>query len=342
MYALVRSAACEPSQGLHDYTILPDHRSRLADPFDPDHEPMPRDDNGAHRLMHCVDCKKQRKCKRCTQTDWIENPRWREYLNTDADGKLLLDKETALELSLRHSPDYQRALENVYLSAVVVSNQRFRFDVQFWGGNSLFYDARGELLAPTNPVTGWSDSSNLGNDASFGFTKTFATGGELAAGLANSITWQFAGPDRVQSSSLFNLNVVQPLLRGAGKKIVLENLTQSERDLLANVRQMVFYRQGFYDRVMTGGGVSAPSGGGIGIPGSGVVNVGGANGYYGLLYDQVVIHNEEQNIVRVEDNLRRFEEAFAAGKSDRLSVEEVRNSLYGAQSRLLTRQSEPT
>lgn len=288
---------------------------------------MTRDDPCAHRLMHCVDCKRLRKCKKCLQTAWSENPYWRQYLHFDADGKMLLSKDTAVELSLRHSPDYQRALETVYLSALEVSNERFRFDVQFFGGDSIYYNAAGQLHEDAR------NRSALMNTGRAGFTKAFATGAEMTVSLANSITWQFAGADRVEADSLINLNVVQPLLRGAGKKIMLENLTQKERDLLTNVRQMVFFRQGFYSKVLTGMyTTSAPS---LTDPAFGVTT-GSSGGYYKLLTDQIQIRNQEQNIVGLIDNLNRMTSYFEASKfTNSLQLELLRQNLYRAQSTLL-------
>ena len=330
VYSLVRHSACDREAALCDFTIDIDKRSRMYDPFDPDHEPMFRDDPCAHRLMHCVDCKKiGKKCKRCKQTAWADNPCWRQYLIIDEDGDVFLNKEAVIELALRHSPEYQKALENVYLSALAVSNQRFRYDVQFFGGESLFYTASGDLV-------GASNGSTVASDAKFGLNKKFATGAELMVSMANSVTWQFAGPDRFEANSLFNLNFVQPLLREAGKKIVLEELTQAERNLLANVRQMVFYRQGYYAKVLTGS--SGPSLPAVGRPSPGAGGVGNSRGYYELLAEQIKIQNQEQNLVSLEDNVNQMEEQFQAIRDSRrtkLSVEEMRQQFYTSQTRLL-------
>ena len=43
--------------------------------------------------------------------------------------------------------------------------------------------------------------------------KLTATGGELVVGLANSLMWQFAGPDNYTSNTMLDFNLVQPLLR---------------------------------------------------------------------------------------------------------------------------------
>ena len=44
--------------------------------------------------------------------------------------------------------------------------------------------------------------------------KLFATGGELVVGVANSLVWQFAGPDDYSGTTLLDFSLVQPLLAG--------------------------------------------------------------------------------------------------------------------------------
>ena len=55
----------------------------------------------------------------------------------------------------------------------------------------------------------------------------------MLVGFANSLIWQFSGPNDYRGNTLVNFSLVQPLLRDAGRERVLEGLTQSERTLLA-------------------------------------------------------------------------------------------------------------
>ena len=184
---------------------------------------------------------------------------------------MVLDINSSLQMALIHSPSYQQQLETIYLSALDVSTERFRFEIQFFGGNTTRFDHLGRLagigtgLQPgarlgrrREPVSG--RSNNLRTSTDVWMQKQFATAGELAVGFANSIVWTFAGPDTNATGSLLNMNLVQPLLRGAGKDIALEQLTIVERNLLANLRAFQRYRQGFYTQVAVGElGVSGPS-----------------------------------------------------------------------------------
>ncbi|MDR3234798.1 MAG: hypothetical protein LBT46_14245 [Planctomycetaceae bacterium] len=251
---------------------------------------------------------------------------WKRYLPADADRCVPLDKETAVDLALLHSPEYQSAKENLYLSAASVSQERFRFDVQFFGGDSVFYTLAGRLKGGTS----------LEHQPFVNAALLTAAGGEIVAGLANSVTWTFNGKSSWSADSILNISLVQPLLRGAGRQVVLENLTQNEHNFLSAMRQMVFFQQGYYTKIVTGSGAqSAPSGtsGSAFTPSS-------AGGFYGLLAEQVRIQNQRQNIFALEENLNRFIEIFEAGQvTDVYQVEETRQNLLNSESNFLSRVS---
>ena len=50
----------------------------------------------------------------------------------------------------------------------------------------------------------------------------------------------------------FDFGFIQPLLQNSGRSIALEPLTIVERTLLGNLRQLQFYRQGFFLQVAFG------------------------------------------------------------------------------------------
>ncbi|MGL6195007.1 MAG: hypothetical protein ACRC2T_09320, partial [Thermoguttaceae bacterium] len=290
-YSLIKTVADDPRWELTDFTISTDKESRFYDPYNPDCEPMPQDDPTAHKFMQCVDGMKGSKAwQKYGKTSYTENPYWKQYLVVDAEDEIVLDKETAVRLAIKNSPAYQSALENLYLSALAVSAQRFEFDTKFFGGDSLFYNASGKT------------KSEINNGSNIDFSKKFATGADFAAGLANTMTWNLSGGESFTTQSVLNFNFVQPLLRGGGRAIALENLTQAERNFLANVRQMVYFQQGFYVSTVSGSG---------GVAGPGGASSGGS-GYYSLLSEQVRINNQLQNIAQLEDTVNRTTELFLA------------------------------
>jgi hypothetical protein len=313
--------------------------------------------------MHCVDNKRGWPFWHDNgERPYIENPAWPEYIEVDNEGILRVSADDAVRLALLHSRTYQQNLETLYLSALDVSFERFRFDAQFFAGNALF----GTFDGPDR--AGGNSSSVLNVDTDLSVRKLFSTGGTLVADFANSLVWQFSGPDDYSGSTLLDFALVQPLLRNAGRDRVLERLTRAERVLLANVRQMEQYRQGFYVDIMTGsGGQAGPSraGGqfGSGFEGfTGVATVGfgaggggaaaaaapGAQGgYLALLESQRLISNQEDNVRRLRRNVSRLttllEEQAAEQTGEYLSqglnVAQARQALLSAETNLLTLQN---
>ncbi len=353
------------------FRIQVDPRSRMYDPNRPDCEPMPPDDPASHRLMNCVDCKKGSKCWKClSRTPFVENPGWYEHLPTNEKGELVLDLPGAVQLALLESPGYQSQLENLYLSALDVSFERFRFDTQFFGNSNLLFTADGRDRSGTGGASSLFEVNPATPGTGFRARKLYATGGELVTGFANSLVWQFAGSNDYSSNTILDFSLVQPLLRAGGRTRVLERLTISERALLANVRQMERFRRGFYLNIVTGrnagagpsrrGGVfggaglegfSGVGGGGFGGLGGGGLNffgqgggggitggagAAGAAGYLGLLQTQQVLRNQHANVSALRESVQQLQASYEAGRIDRFQVDLAQQALYNSQSQLLT------
>lgn len=302
---------------------------------------MPTDDPASHQLMHCVDGKKGWDHEKYGSRASVENPNWLGRLELDETGSLPLSLRDAVGIARLNSRDYQTNLENLYLSALNVSFERFRFDHQFFAGNATNHQFRGRDVGASSTL-GVSNFANV--------QKLTATGGELVFGLANSLVWDFWGTDVDLLTSTLDFSIVQPLLRLGGRARVLERLTQSERTLLANVRQLEQFRQGFYVGIATGrnSGRGPLVAGAIGQAGLGLIagtpggrsGAPGAGGYLGLLQDQQEIRNQTANIAALRDSLAQLEAAFDANRiSSRLQVDQARQALLNAQSSLLSQKA---
>lgn len=321
-------------------TIQISPASRMYDPFNPDRPPMPPDDPVSNTRMQWIDGKRAwRKWGRNGFTPVVDNQTWRSWLPYDEQGAVLLDLQGAVQVGYVHSRNYQRELEDLYLSALDVSFERFRFDAQFFGTNSTFYTADGARR-------GGGDSTTLATNSNFEVQKLYAGGGQLVADFANSIIWQFSGSDSNVNTSFLNFNFIQPLLRFGGRARILERLTVAERQLLANARLLQQYRQGFYAQVATGRSPgdgparrSSPTAQTGVAPGLGltVASGGDPGGYLGLLQNAQIIRNQESNVTTLRDSLERLQFEFEAGRiSDKFQVDLARQALYQGQSRLLS------
>lgn len=316
---------------LENFTLDASCNSRYANLYDPDAQPSPVDDGTAGKLL--ADVEGPKGLKKWTKngfTTRIENENWRSTLPApNENGEIVIDQKVAFDLALLHSPQYRSALESVYLAALSVTAERYAFDTKFYGGSSLFYTNRGAFKK--NASTSTINAGTI--DA--GARRQLATGANVVAEVANSMVWTFSpGSHSMVPTTQLSYSITQPFLRGAGRAIVLESLTRSERRLLANVRQLAFYQQGFYVGVLTGSSpVSLPTSGGY--PGSGVGNAN-VGGFYGLLSSQIQILNQEENVASSEDNYQRYEEYFATSRiTDRTDVDRMRQNWLSSQQSLV-------
>jgi hypothetical protein len=263
---LVEQKSNDPRWNLHSFTIGMDPRARYFDPTDPDCPPMPYDDPAAHRYMHCIDGKKAYPCWHANG-NWygLENPRWKELLSqyneVTADGAIKLTMNGSVCLAQIHSADYRNQIETIYGSALDLSTERYRFDVQFFGdSNTVFSHVNTTGGGESNTLSQLPSiplaAGSFPNTATYQIQKRFSTGGELLVGFANTFVWQFAGANTTATNSLFNFSFVQPLLKAGGRVIALEQLTIAERTLLYNLRAFQRYRQFFYANVTVGSAIA--------------------------------------------------------------------------------------
>ena len=304
--ALVEEKSCDPRWALPCFNIEMNPASRYYDGYDPVKPPMPPDDPESHELMHCVYGKKGwSKWHDNGDRSGLENPVWQQcldqYVSRSTSGAYVLRLEDSMRLAVIHSPNYQQQLETLYLSSLDVSTERFRLQTQFFGSNGTFYNHRGPDATgssvgntATGGAFGYGGLPRLAPFGAVGDTmrnttglearRRLATAGELVVGFANSFVWQFAGPDQSSAASIAGFGFLQPLLRAGGRVVGLERLTLAERTLLANVRAMYRYRQGFFTQVAIGdvSGLTGPQrrGGfsGAGLDGFTGVGTGGFGG----------------------------------------------------------------
>jgi hypothetical protein len=293
-------AAClinEKSYGRWDMKyqgVDPDPRSRYFDPYDPVRPPMPEDDPDSHQLMHHVAGKDGWSHWHDNGTiSELENPDWQSqlsgYANVDEQGVVHLTLEDALRLAQIHSPDYQEQIEDIFLSAIDVSTERYRLDTQFFGGagggapgddpfNSTAFSLAGS-------ETDGGDSSQLSVATRGGLRRRLAVAGQIAVESFNTLTFGYSGGDTYSSMSGLSFAFMQPLLRAGGRQIALEQLTRAERILLANLRAYQHYRQGFYTDIAIGDdNVTEPNRSGGFTGGSGLSGFSGqgAGGFGGV------------------------------------------------------------
>ena len=320
--------------------ITPDERSRFYDPYDPDSPPLPPDDPAVHPYMHSV--YGMRGWKGWHETGdlvHVENPMWPTYLDGDPfqAPTFSLPKieklgfQEAIELGLIHSREYQEQLEDMYLRALSLTLNRYRFDVR-----PLNLDG----VEPGTALTYEHQPDDAGNlrlgPTTAGLSKLLPAGGQIVAELANSTLWLFSGgPNQARTATTLAYSIVQPLMIGAGRNIALEQLTQAERNVVYGIRTFARFRKDFYVTVLTGEqAIPLP-----GTAGGGELAflIRGARsptvGFYWILYYLQSLRNQGTNVQSLESLISDLEKLAEAGRATALDVTQLKSSLVTAKRR---------
>lgn len=128
------------------------------------------------------------------------------------------------------------------------------------------------------------DERDLSGGTGFGVDLLLKGGGRIAVDLTTNFLRFLTGDPRVDNSSALVGSFTQPILRGGGRKIAAERLTQAERDLLYQLREFTRFRQEFTVRI--------------------------CSSYYGVLQDRDVARNNWQAYQSFIKNAER-QRAFA-------------------------------
>ncbi len=139
----------------------------------------------------------------------------------------------ALALAVENSREYQSRKENLYLAALELTRQRHQFRPSFFGGAEAAVERRpdGERVGTVSGQTG--------------FSQVLRSGARIGATVTNDLLQFFTGDPRRSATTVLSLDLVQPLLRGAGADIVAENLTQAERDVIYEIREFAHFQKQF-------------------------------------------------------------------------------------------------
>jgi len=354
---LLENKQFDPRWDIPRTTLDADPRSRFYDPYDLDCEPLPPDDPAASQYMDWVyGMRGYKSWHKFGESMSVENPQWLAafglqpstfhdaFLKTD--GLTVIDElprehepslaptienltlAQAIELASIHSRDYQTQLENLFLSALQLSLDQFQFNVRY-----LAFGGRPTGDATFTTTSGGPSSMLLSTQA--GVSQILPTGAQWVAGLANNTLWLFSGGTTTTSQSLLSYSLVQPLLQGAGRKVILENLTFAERNVLYNTRLLARFRKLFFaDAVVnTGGGststasaISASSGAsvlnptvistnasvtvapGTTVGTSSAAGTGAPQGYLGLLFQLQQVLNQRENVALLRGQTERLRE----------------------------------
>lgn len=358
-----------PDWEIKHWHIYPDPRARFGDTTNPDRPPKPPDDLAAYLLSPDPQPRSARK------TRMVEGDGYLEYLeNWDAENRALrttpaktnidqpanyaqgefsatgsydralkqnektylINLPQSVELALFNSREFQDRREDLYGAALPVTVERFSFISQFFATERAVREATGSETAQ-------GAGSRWRLDSNGGFTKLFPTGALLLVQMANRLVVELGHGRPDVSLSNLTMEITQPLLQGGGYAFTMENLTQTERNLLYALRSYARFRKVHYTYLAGGADnlFNSPySYAGLSLRGVGPTLSATGQGYYPTILLSFLEKNEVENINGLERFWRQYQAFEEGGDVSRLQVDQVEQNLLSGRSRLLQRRQD--
>jgi outer membrane protein TolC len=214
-----------------------------------------------------------------------------------------LDILSGLEIAAENSREYQRRREQLFLAALDLTLERWQFDVQ----------TKGTLAASWSKTfgsgVGAGSSTSRSVDGGFSLTRLLGSGALIVGDVGLSVFRDLTTGDGWDLVGNAGLTITQPLLRGFGRAIVMEPLTQAERDVVYEVRAYERFRRSF------------------------AVDV--AAQIYGILQQVDVVKNEVANIDNLQTLRERNEALEEAGRLSDIDVDQARQDEVNSRNRLI-------
>lgn len=212
------------------------------------------------------------------------------------EGKIDLNISDALAMAVQNSREFQNRREILFAAALEFSRQSHIFRPRFFGTVEISAQrtADGERFGR---VTGQT-----------GVNQLLQTGGEIGIAISSDIVRFLTRDPRRTPATLMAIDLVQPLLRGAGRDIVAENLTQAEREVIYEIRAFSQFQQTFAVRIVSS--------------------------YLRLIQQQDAVRNEfntYENLVRGRERA----EALARDRLSELQTDQARQDELRARSRYI-------
>jgi hypothetical protein len=374
-----------PQWKIEQYHVYSDPRARFADPTNPDRPPMPPDDEAAWKLAPHSQRPGRKGTVSIENTAYVELLRaWDEENRAQqaaeaekakaevpapppgpeakpADYKIpaageptggteptlkpfLITLDQSVELGLINSRDYQSIREDLYLAALPVTQQRFSFAWQFAALEDAFRQWAG-------PFSREGQQNNWTLNSTAGVSKLFSTGALLTFQFANTTVFNFLNfAHGTTSQSTISLDFVQPLLRGGGKAVTLEPLTQAERNLVYSIRAYAHFREQFYLSIALGttnpANLSAAAGIGGFVAGSpigvlaslGIASTdvaGQFRGYLPTLFRELDMAVDKKLVTDLEVALKQIQALQEGGDVTPLQVDQATTTLLNAKNAVL-------
>ncbi len=141
----------------------------------------------------------------------------------------ILSLPDAIKLGLENNREYKTEKENVYMKILDFTYQKYLFKKRYGSGGSVNWEK--------------ADEESVSGDLDFSLIKLLSNGAQITFNLTQEFLKYFTGNKEKDFQTFLSLNFFQPILKGAGRKIALEDLTQSERNVIYEIRNFLRYER---------------------------------------------------------------------------------------------------
>ena len=155
-----------------------------------------------------------------------------------------MNLDDALEIGITHNRSYLTEKETVFIRALDLTLAQHQLSPIFGGGASVTRRSDSRAAEAEAGLTDLVAANTFARNQIATFSKLYRTGARLSADFTQDFLNFLAGGRDINNSALA-VSLIQPLLRGGGRKVTLEPLTQADRDVLYSLRRFANFRREF-------------------------------------------------------------------------------------------------
>jgi outer membrane protein TolC len=208
----------------------------------------------------------------------------------------VLSLPQAVALATAYNRDYQQQKDLLYLTALDLTLVRHQFARQWFGTIDAQY-------------ANDRDAEWVSSGGAVGFNQVLADGAAISTAIALDWVEFLTGDPRTSLGTVLSASICQPLLRGSGRRVAQEDLTQAERDTLYQIRSFNRFRETF------------------------VVSI--VNDYYRVLQLRDAVVNARNDYERRVQSKERLEMEAEAGRRPSFEVDQAVQDALRAQDNLV-------
>lgn len=217
---------------------------------------------------------------------------------------LSLDLVTALRVGARNNNEYQERKEEIFRAALSLDTEAFEFANTYVG---MLEGTFTEDRSSEDRQRGFTETLTLGA------SRTLRTGAELSTRIMLDLVQLLTLDGDSAYGIMADMSVSIPLLRGAGRHVVMEPLTQAERNVMYAMYTFEQYKRRYAVRV--------------------------ASEYLQVLQQADQVVNAAENLERVAISAERARRLAEAGRLPEIQVDQAQQEELRARDRWLSAQT---